>query len=125
MGIPHHLQKIGVEVRFALEIENEIEQLPVNVVDRLLKEVFLQHTGWTGKLTQTTGTFRAAQIATGSGLKGNRNRIAPLNGLLQHTAQVIAAPHFHRIPQLPYSTLSDQIQCIIPMQTPHRRKDNP
>src|SRR5258706_10697284 len=97
-SIFNHVQKIRVQIRFTLEIKNEIKKIFVKLINCLAEKIFLQHSRWTGKRPESTRTFRTPEI-TGSGrLKRDGNRIAPLYRLLCPFTHVITAEDFHSIP---------------------------
>lgn len=97
VGIFHHFQEIGIQVRLALEIKDEVKKLFMNFINGSFEEIILQHAGRTGKLPQAAGAFGATQVATGGWLKGNGNRITPLNRFVKQPACIKTAEHFNAV----------------------------
>ena len=80
VGKSNHVQKFRVDIRLALKIENEVKQLPVQLLNGFTKKVLLQIPGIAAKRTEPTGAFRTAQIAGRGGFNADCDRQTPLYG---------------------------------------------
>lgn len=89
MGIAHHVQKLRINVRFTLEVEDDKQQIRSQFVDGLAKEVRFKVAGIPGEGPQSAGAFRAAQIACGGGFEGDGKRAAPDDGAFQPKGKVV------------------------------------
>ena len=73
----------------------------MELVDGFPEKIPLKHTRGTGKGPQSARTFRAAQVTGSGGLKGNGNRVAPLDGFSGPLADLVTRQHFQSVPHPP------------------------
>ena len=77
-----------------------------------MKKIFFKHTGRPGKFPQTTRALGAAEVTTGGWFKRNGNRVAPLDGFLKQSAQLVTGPYACSIPYTPWSKFTEKINGI-------------
>ena len=94
----------------------------MDVIDCTCKKIFLKHSRGAGKSPQPAWALRAAKVAAGSRLKADRNRVTPLQWLVQQPAHIKAAKHFNAIPKPFKGNFTGQINSIVPIYCGHRAK---
>ncbi len=97
--ISDHLQKIGIDKGLALEVEDQVDQIPAQFVYGFPEEIGFEVAGFPGKCTKTTRAFRAAEIAGSGGLQGDGHGQPPLNGVSCPSGQVVRCQYLSGIPQ--------------------------
>ena len=73
IGIFYHVQKVRIDVGFALKIKNQVQQIFVQLVNRIFKKVGFEIASRTGKGAESTRTFGAAEVAGSRRFYGNRH----------------------------------------------------
>ena len=111
-GILDHIQKIGIDVWLALEIEDEVQQLIGNVVHRSGKEVGFQVSCRPGKLAQAAGTLGTPEVTGGGWLKGHRKGLAPHHRALQPTRGVVAGRYFHCVDDAARGQFAEEVEGV-------------
>lgn len=111
--VTHHVEELGVDVRLALEIEDEIEQLSVQFVNRFPEKILLQIARWSGEGPQPAGAFRAAEIAGSGGFQRDGHRHSPLHGLFHDFGELVGNIDFGHVPYSAQCELAEEIAGIV------------
>ncbi len=115
-GVLHHVQKLGVDVWFALKIENEVEQFSMQFVNGFSEKILLQIARRASESPQATGTFRAAEVTGGGWFQRNGHRHPPLHGPPQPPGEVVGAENLRHVPHPPGGEFGEKIQGIVAVE---------
>ena len=116
MGVPHHIQKFGVDVRLTLKIKIQVKQVAMQIIDRAAEKIFLHIARIAAESAQAAGAFRAAQVAGGSRFYTQCHWQAPLYRPAQEAGEVVRREYQCKIPGTPGSDFADKIETVIPEQ---------
>lgn len=97
LGVGHHVEELGIDVRLALEVENEVQQFGRQFVYHVAEEIGAQVPRGPGEGAQAAGAFRAAKVAGGGGFYGYRNGQAPLHRAPGDAGHVIGCQHLEGV----------------------------
>ena len=105
MSVSNHLEEFRIDIRFALKIKNEADQLLVHFINHLSEKILFHVSGLSGEGPEPTRTFRAPEIARRSGFNGNSHRGTPLNRFAGQPGQLVRKQDRPEIEQFKQSAL--------------------
>lgn len=115
MSIGYHVEKLRMDVGFALEIEDEEHQIRCQLIDGAAEEVLAQVARGSGECAQAAGAFGAAQVAGGGRLDGHGHGSPPLDGSFAQPRQVVGSQQQQGVGQAPPGHFSKEIQAVVQM----------
>jgi len=101
MGISGHVQELGVQVRFSLEIEQQVYKVGGYLIYQAFVELHAHHARRAGERTQPGGAFRTTQVTKGSRFYAQLDGITPVIISLGDTGAVERMVNVISVAELP------------------------
>lgn len=106
-GVGHHVEEPWIDVRFALKIKNEEQQVAVQCINGLSEKICFQVAGVAGKGPKPGGALRATQVAGRGGFHAYGYRKTPLHRSATPPGDVVGSQNLLKIPDAPRGEATD------------------